>query len=652
MGITYLISIIVLLIAIILVKKTEKKINIVSFLSLSIVTLFCYNTFVCYILTFFKVSITLLTLTLINLIFIVILVVKILKDKKIQNYVLEKIDILYISLILVIVLVISYINFGFPFDIKYETGDPSVHYLTAVMFAESDALLAISEPDEVYGSFNVRKTVSYVNSGLLMKCFCPEFGPIECYNIFVIFGILTLFLTGMTFYASLINLAKNRTHRLWAFLISIICLTGYPLNSFLFGFEYLSMALLIICAIINLTYYHQKDILDNYFFVILMALLNFGLFSSYYMFVTFIYPALWIYFCIQNYCKTKKIFTKKLIVILVVTLLIPFILGYIYHLAPDIYSAFIRITTTKNEPVGTLNIVAPIENITTNIIQEKENIKNVFQYSSHILNEGLTNNGYIYINIYSNMLLLLPLPLYLFIKDFKNNKLKENNLIAMAVLFNIAFIGLLLIGNYFEEVSIYYLSKNYFSLWILLLYCNYKALILLSEKGNYFPKLYIIAYILMILIGILFPGARSGNTLAKKATDSTENVLAVTDIFEANALILINRPKVYNQEELSILMYARENLDYSKKIEVISDNIAWDYALLRYVNPEPAFKGIYTGEDYLISKLMIIEKKINKVDYMIYFKTSDFFQDLEIDIFENSEIIYENETGGILKYKN
>ena len=49
MGITYLISIIVLLIAIILVKKTEKKINIVSFLSLSIVTLFCYNTFICYV---------------------------------------------------------------------------------------------------------------------------------------------------------------------------------------------------------------------------------------------------------------------------------------------------------------------------------------------------------------------------------------------------------------------------------------------------------------------------------------------------------------------------------------------------------------------------------------------------------------------------
>ena len=98
------------------------------------------------------------------------------------------------------------------------------------------------------------------------------------------------------------------------------------------------MGLLIICAIIDLVYYHNNDIFNSKYFVILMALLNFGLFSAYFMFVPFMYPALWIYFCIQNYCKTKKIVTKELIILLMVTLLIPFILGYIYHLAPKIYS--------------------------------------------------------------------------------------------------------------------------------------------------------------------------------------------------------------------------------------------------------------------------------------------------------------------------
>ena len=442
MGAIYLISIIIFLIGIILVKKTEKAINIISFLGVSIVMLFCYNTFVCYILTFFKIPITLLILTLINLIFTFLLIFKILKDKKIQSYAFKKIDILYVLLMLLIVLIVSYINFNFPFNVKYETGDPSVHYLTSVMFAESDALLAATEGDRIYGSFNTRKTVSYVNSGLLMKSLCPNLGAIECYNIFVVFGMITWFLTGLTMYSALTNIAKKMEHRLWAFMIAIICMLGYPLNSFLFGFEYLSMGLLIICAIIDLVYYHQNKILNNKFFIVLMFLLNFGLFSAYYMFVPFMYPALWIYFCIENYSRNKKIITKELIIVLITTLLIPFVLGYIYHLAPEIYSVFIN----------------------------GGRIEKPLELSEYLVSSGLAVDGYIYINLYSNMLLLLPLPIYLFIKDAKDNKLKNNTFIALAVVLCMAFIGVLLIGNKFEKVSLYYLSKNYFALWILLLY--------------------------------------------------------------------------------------------------------------------------------------------------------------------------------------
>lgn len=624
MGIIYLISIVMLLVATILVKKTDKEINIISFFSISIVTLFCYNTFVCYILTFFTISITLLTLTLVNLIFIILIGIKILRDKKTQNYIFKKIDTLYILLILAIVLIVSYINFGFPFNVKYETGDPSVHYLTSVMFAESDALLAATEGDKLYGSFNVRKTVSYVNSGILMKCFCPNLGAIECYNVFVIFGILTLFLTGLTMYSALTNFAKNMEHRLWAFLIAIICMLGYPLNSFLFGFEYLSMGLLIICAIIDLVYYYQKEILSNKCFIIFMSLLNFGLFAAYYMFVPFMYPALWIYFCIQNYCKTKKIITKQLIIVLIVTLLIPFILGYIYHLAPEIYSVFIN----------------------------SGKIEEPMELSSYLVNTGLSVDGYIYMNLYSNMLLLLPLPIYLFIKDAKDNKLKNNSFIALAVLFAIAFIGLLLIGNHFEKVSLYYLSKNYFALWILLLYCNYKALILLSEKGNYFPRLFICVYILIIAIGTLFPDAKMKNTLARKMSEVKETLISVTDIFEVNNYMLFCKPAIYNQEELDILMYAKDNLDYNKKIEILSDNTTWTYVLLRYVNKEPSFEGKVWGERYLVGKVFLLEENINKADYIIYFKNSYIFKHFENKLSGNAEIIYENEFGGILKYKN
>lgn len=621
MGIVYLISVIMLLIAFILLKKTEKEIHIISFASISIVALFCYNTCVCYILTFFTIPITLLLLATINILITIILSVKIIINKEIQRYSFNKIDILYILSIALIVIIISYINFGLPLNVKYETSDPAVHYLTAVKFAESDAMLPGTEPDEVYGQMAERKSVSYVNSGLLMKCFCENLEPMECYSVFVCFGIFTLYLTGVTIFSAMTNWAKKNEHRLWAFIVSMICMLGYPSNSFLFGFEYLSMGLLVICAIINLIYYYEKEILNMKYFILLITLLNFGLFSSYYMFVPFMYPALWIYFYIKNYQKTRKILTKEIIVLWIVTLIVPFILGFIYHLEPDIYAVLI------NKSLDTDKIM---------------------NYSTHIVSSGLSADGYIYINLYSNMLLLLPLPLYLFIKDAKENKLKNNYFIGLLVLFTILFIEVLFIGNKFGKVSIYYLSKNYFALWIILIYCNYKALLKLSEKGNYLPRLFIFAYVFLMIICISFSNVK---LVGDALNNPDENILSVMEIFGSNKTMLFNREPRLNQDEIDILMYARENLGYNSKIEVVTEGIQyyWSYVLLRYVNYEEEMDAQGYGQFKLNIKTSLLPKNINKVDYIIYFNRSEFYKRLEDRLFENSEIIYENDAGGIIK---
>lgn len=625
MGIVYLISVIMLLIAFILLKKTEKEIHIISFASISIVALFCYNTFVCYILTFFTIPITLLLLATINILITILLSVKIIINREIQRYSFNKIDILYILSIALIVIIISYINFGLPLNVKYETSDPAVHYLTAVKFAESDSLLPGTEPDEVYGQMAERKTVSYVNSGLLMKCFCKNLEPMECYSIFVYFGIFTLYLTGVTIFSAMTNLAKKNEHRLWAFIVSMICMLGYPLNSFLFGFEYLSMGLLVICAIINLINYYEKEILRMKYFILLISLLNFGLFSSYYMFVPFMYPALWIYFYIKNYKKTRKILTKEIILLWLVTLIVPFILGFIYHLEPDMYAVLI------NKSLDT---------------------ENIMNFSTGIVNSGFSMNGYIYINLYSNMLLLLPLPLcltlYLFIKDAKADMLKNNYFIVLLLFFTMLFIEILLIGNTFRKVSIYYLSKNYFALWIILIYCNYKALLKLSEKGNYLPRLFIFAYVFLMIICTSVSNVK---LVGDALNNPDENILSVMEIFGANKTMLFSREPRLNQDEINILMYARENLDYNSKIEVVTEGIQyyWSYVLLRYVNYEEAMDAQGYGQFKLNIKASLLPKNINKVDYIIYFNRSEFYKRLEDRLFENSEIIYENDAGGIIK---
>lgn len=621
MGIIFILTEIFLILSFIFIRKTEEKIDIVNFSSLSIVLLFCYNTFICYVLTFFTIPCKLWILSLINILITALLLIKILKNKKIQKFKFNKTDIVSITIIVIIVLIISYINFNIPFNVKYETSDPSVHYLTAVMFAENESLLAGAEDDYVYGSFNTRKTVSYVNSGLLMKCFVNNDDVIGYYNIFVAFGIITWLLTALVMFSTLTNYAKKKEHRIWALIISLICILGYPLNSFLFGFEYLSMGLLIICAILSLMYYYDKVKISISYFVIFTFLLNFGLFSAYYMFVPFIYPAMWIYFCITSYYKTKKIITKELIALLVITLLIPFILGFIYHLAPNIYAI---------------------------LINQKLDTSKVWDYSNYIAGDGLATNGYIYINLYSNMILLLPLVVYFFIKKALDKDLKNESFIGLLIIFAIFFIELLLIGMSYGKVSIYYLSKNYFALWIILLFCNYKALIELSEKGNYLPRLFIGVYVLLMIVCTIFSDVKMTDDALY---NDEETIFSVMEIFGSNKTMLIKEEEKLNQDEIDILMYARENLDYNSEIEVATRGIQyyWSYALLRYINDEPTTEKYY-GQYKMNWKSYLLKDKIGKVDYIIYFNRSKVYSLLADKLFENAEIIYENEAGGVLKY--
>lgn len=186
MGIVYVISILVLAISFILIKKTEKVIDILSFIGITIVTVLSFNVFICYILSFFFIPITLLSLSIINLALSIPIIVIMLKKKEIQKYKLDRLNFIFILIILSVTFIVSIFNIGYPFNIKYETGDPSTHYLTSEIFVEQDSLLNNYEGD-VYTSFQTRKIGSYVNSGIIMKCFSNVMDEIDCYNIFIAF---------------------------------------------------------------------------------------------------------------------------------------------------------------------------------------------------------------------------------------------------------------------------------------------------------------------------------------------------------------------------------------------------------------------------------------------------------------------------------
>ncbi len=621
MGILYFASVICLFTAFMLIKKTDKELNVICFASITIVLLFCYNAFVCYVMTFFSIPITLLSLSITNVVIAIIMALVIMLKKERQKYNFNKTDLICVFIILVITVAVACSNYGIPFNIKYETGDPAVHYLTSVLFANQDSLLNLYD-DVVHDSFQTRKIGSYVNSGIIMKCFSNIIDEIDYYNIFIAFSIFILFMTGVMMYVTLEKFTKSTKGKILALIVSLIYVLGYPLNSMLFGFEYLSLGILVLGTVINMIYYFEEKELKFGYYLVIFALLNFNIFCSYYMFVPFMYSGLWIYFCIYSKKHNKKIICKKNIALLSVTLLIPFFLGYIYHLAPGIYNIF--------------NLDA------------WEALMQSLQYSSGILNHSFALYGYIYINFYSNMILLIPLAIYYIVRKTKEGKIFSFDIITLVIL--LIFIGILKIGQIYEKVSVYFIMKNYYALWLFLIYMNFRALMYIFEKNRVKTYCILMFYMLLVILNLIFIDA----PLENQKENPNESIKNVSEIFGVNKTMITEKKKDLTVKDIEILKIARDRLDFkNEEIEVLGDSeqLYWTYSLLRYVNAEYYFEyPQYSGQQKLTIKATKAHEKIGKVDYMIYFKSSKYYDMNKVALFDQGEVIYENEAGGIVKF--
>ena len=195
------------------------------------------------------------------------------------------------------------------------------------------------------------------------------------------------------------------------------------------------------------------------------------------MYIPYIYSALWIYFCIYSKKHNKKIICKKNVILLSVTLLIPFILGFIYHITPGIYNIF---------------------NVTV-----EEALKNATDRSAYLSGRGFSSYGYIYCNFYSNLLLFIPLLIYFVYKRNKEKKLTDSfEIICFVAL--LLFVVFLIICIAFGKVSFYYTMKNYYILWLIMIFINFRGLMYLYEKNKRLPYIFVSGYVILLILSLIF----------------------------------------------------------------------------------------------------------------------------------------------------
>lgn len=525
----YILISIITLVLFLMIKKTNKKENIILWTALSLIIYMCFNIFTTLIFSIVNIKSTLANLAIAQVLMIIIFIL-VLKKRGMQKYYIKKADIIFSVILLISIMVIALIQYGFPFNIKYIVTDGATHYLATINFFNYSEL-GHTEPVEMI-NFSTFMTGAYVNCGILLKSLANDITAKNYYTVFVLFDLIVLFLSGQLFYFLISKKAHKKSEYILAYIFTAIYLLGYALNSTLSGFCYLSLGLDIILAIIIIMDYITKE--DNIIILLTTSLLTLGLFFSYYFFVPVVYLSIFIVLIRKYMKKYKHVLRAKNIMEIIYVLIIPSILG--------IYYMF---------------------------------LKEIFTKKYDLPNEAIAIKGEIYSNLITNFVIFIPLIIIFIVHYIKNKKI---NMKSCILIFEIFFIILLGIGKKLDKVSDYYFYKAYYLLWIITICTSFDAILLIKRNKKIYEMIIYIAISIYIIGIIVFPGILNKS-------------IYIYDIYNYNFSSMKDE-NILDYKYFEVLEYYNNNLEQSKyDIYMISSKMLgrarWLYAL--YQNPVYVF---------------------------------------------------------------
>lgn len=595
MSFIYLISLIALFLSMVLLKKTEKKQNILISIIYSSCIIFFLDSLFAYILSLLNINNSLLSFSFLNLLLVsVILIINYKKNKKItyQKYYLNKKELYGLIIILIICFIFGLYRYSGFKSIKYNISDAAVHYKMSKDYGIYGKLFDDRYKDAVYG-FGHTMFGYYVPCGLFMKVM-----PIATYQSYNIFNTLMLCLFALVFYATLLFMKKDSKHNIFTVFLTILYTAAYPLNYMLFGFGYLGSGILATNMII-LTWKYIQKYKENYMYINL-ALINFGLFFSYYLFVpaTFLAEGLFmIYLFIKEEYKITTLLKNGII-----SLIIPTLLGFSYF-----------IISSKG-----------VENAISN-------------YSI---------DGFSYKNLIDNYVLLIPLIIYALIEQLKKKKVDFDLLFLISIFLYI--IGtFIFIGS--GHVSPYYFYKAYYILWIIVNMYIYR----LVHVKKY--KIVLKVTYILVCICIMFSVYDIEKIISDKNHDYpySGTVKKLGDIYSFNTDMIVNGYSI-SAEKLNLIL---SPIKYSKECK-LKKQIAYagNYSDRRWfymiTNIIPDIKKEENSD--VFGRPLKYEEFTNSKKDKCLLISYDYFKDNKVtyDInYKEYKILYKNKYGKLIRKK-
>lgn len=481
-------------------------------------------------------------------------------------------------LLIIVTTIIINTNFANLTKIRYISMDSKEHYKAAREFLEITNLF--KKPDSNTTTGSEFMPGAYTNVGIIFKILNPYIGTVELYKAYIIFEAFVYLLIGLVFYILLEKFCNKINAKIIAVIFTIIYILGYPLNAWVSGFHYLMLGILYVEATLYII--KQREDINFDYTLIIMLLLNFGLILSYSLFCPFVYLAQFIYY-IYKYTKHKN--KIKLFLQTLVTLILPGIIGVTYLVLPVI---------------GKVGGYIALE-------------------------------GWLYKNIWSNIILFIPFTIYYIYINIKNKKVTFDNIMFVLLLI---FMGVLFIGTKVGKCSEYYFYKNYYIFWLLVIYSNTKGIIeLLKEKKTTFiVNIYTSIYIILFVVFTYY----NKTYVSWERNDSLNNIM---EIFTFNkTMIEAKKAEFIGREELELLKETeniiKDNWKRENDILLVTDpnEETWIQALTGYKNI------LYNNKENAIQNLQEENYK-----YIVTFESKNTYKNIEQYIKkEKMKIIYQN----------
>lgn len=608
MGIFYLLTVLCMLSTFVLVKKNDKKVNLVNWCILSLISYLGFNIMICMIFGNLNVRTNLVFLSIINLIVSAGLGFKIYKDKEIQKFEIRVKD--FIAVIICAV-IICYIAVDQYVPLSNTVANASVdacnHYIAAVKFADNSIILSKIENNTGY-NLKTMQTGAYINTGIFMSVVRNIIPDFKDYQTFKVFEIAVLFLNILAFYMLISEKIKANKNFVIGIVFLLLYAFAYPYTSLLYGFSYLSVSIAFATGLFYLAkLYGEKEV--NFCCLLpLIILMGIGIIFSYCLFVPALFSFICIYVFIKDFEKKEeksilKIFKKSTLIVTGILLLVT-ILAIAYLVVP---------TFTDSD-------------------QNK-------------LTDAIGFVGGCYKSLYQDLLFYIPFVALFVYKTIKEKKVNYQ-VVALALIFAQTLVCL--VGLIFGIVSAYYYYKIYYIIWILFVQIAVEVMCDLTENKELMVtlKAYTVVW-LLILIGALY--GIEGKLLVKSpyAIDGPRLYLFAGIYYDSNisATANINVSCLVNAKRIEIAEEMGKVEDMTLKNMLVggmnTNSKAWIYVI----------SGIESGGESIndLQKAIVetdLEDFMENEDkkYFVLFNESD-----EFETTEDYEVIFRNEAGYIFK---